>query len=351
MRDTADTEKIKRLFAGYLTLQRGLSKNTREAYLLDIDKLLAWLNPNPTGHPGAGAKNRAPTASCAPVLLSKPADPAACAPVLMSKPLRLEEVDYARLQEFMAAVHDLGIAPRSQARLVSSIRQFFHYLKIEGYIPTDPTTLLQIPRTGKHLPEVLTVDEIDAMIAAIDVSTPEGIRNRAIIETLYGCGLRVSELVNLEISKVYFDREYLIVDGKGAKQRIVPMSGVSITRIQEYLTEVRSRFTNAAVSTPGCPAVARGDQNILFLNRRGARLTRQMIFTIIRRLAAAADIRKTISPHTLRHSFATHLLEGGANLRAIQQMLGHESIATTEIYLHLTPTLLREQILLHHPRN
>ena len=178
------------------------------------------------------------------------------------------------------------------------------------------------------------------MIAAIDLSTPEGIRNRAIIETLYGCGLRVSELVNLEVSKVYLQEQYLIVNGKGNKQRVVPMSEVAIDRILEYMREARSKVE-----------VKPGEDNILFLNRRGSRLTRQMIFTIIRRLALKADVRKTISPHTLRHSFATHLLEGGANLRAIQQMLGHESISTTEIYLHLNPTLLRTQILLHHPRN
>lgn len=240
----------------------------------------------------------------------------------------------------MAQIHDLGIAVRSQARLVSGIKQFFHYLRVEGYIETDPSELLEVPRIGRHLPEVLSVEEIDRMIAAIDLSTPEGIRNRAIIETMYGCGLRVSELVNLEISKVYLQEQYLLVDGKGNKQRIVPMSEAAVERILEYMREARSGIE-----------VKPGEENILFLNRRGSRLTRQMIFTVIRRLALQADIRKTISPHTLRHSFATHLLEGGANLRAIQQMLGHESISTTEIYLHLNPTLLRSQILLHHPRN
>lgn len=255
-------------------------------------------------------------------------------------PLPLREVEYLTLQEFMAQVHDLGIALRSQARLVSGIKQFFRYLRLEGYIDTDPSELLEAPRLGVHLPEVLSVEEIDAMVEAIDLSTPEGVRNRAIIETLYGCGLRVSELVNLEISKVYLGEQYLIVDGKGNKQRLVPMSEVAVERILEYMREARSHIE-----------VKPGEENILFLNRRGARLTRQMIFTVIRRLALGADIRKKISPHTLRHSFATHLLEGGANLRAIQQMLGHESISTTEIYLHLNRTTLREQILLHHPRN
>lgn len=305
MRDIDDIARIRRSFLGYLTLQKGLSENTREAYGMDIDKLFDWL-----------AYGRADGA------------------------LTLREVSYPDLQEFMAQVHDLGIAVRSQARLVSGIKQFFHYLRVEGYIETDPSELLEVPRIGRHLPEVLSVEEIDRMIAAIDLSTPEGIRNRAIIETMYGCGLRVSELVNLEISKVYLQEQYLLVDGKGNKQRIVPMSEVAVERILEYMREGRSKIE-----------VKPGEENILFLNRRGSRLTRQMIFTIIRRLALQADIRKTISPHTLRHSFATHLLEGGANLRAIQQMLGHESISTTEIYLHLNPTLLRSQILLNHPRN
>lgn len=251
-----------------------------------------------------------------------------------------EDVDYTILQEFMAAIHDLGIATASRSRLVSGIKQFFHFLKIEGFLEKDPSELLEKPRLGIHLPQVLTVEEIDSLIEAIDLSTPEGIRNRAIIETLYGCGLRASELVGLQISKVYMVEKYLIVEGKGEKQRLVPMSDISIERIREYMERVRSRTV-----------IKPGDENILFLNRRGGQLTRQMVFTIIRRLALKADIRKTISPHTLRHSFATHLLEGGANLRAIQQMLGHESITTTEIYLHLTPTALKTQILQHHPRN
>lgn len=305
MRGIDDIPRLRRAFLGHLTLQRGLSDNTREAYAMDVDKLLGWL--------------------------SQGRDQG-------SMPLR--DVEYATLQEFMAQVHDLGIALSSQARLVSGIKQFFRYLRVEGYIDTDPSELLEVPRLGRHLPEVLSVEEIDAMVGAIDLSTPEGVRNRAIMETLYGCGLRVSELVNLEISKVYLDEQYILVDGKGNKQRIVPMSEVAVDRILEYMREARSHVE-----------VKPGEENILFLNRRGSRLTRQMIFTITRRLALQADIRKKISPHTLRHSFATHLLEGGANLRAIQQMLGHESISTTEIYLHLNPTALRSQILLHHPRN
>lgn len=296
-----ENELEMRGFLGYLTLQKGLSENTRIAYGMDLQKFFGWLKQTDT-------------------------------------PLR--EVSYLDLQEFMAAIHDVGIAVRSQARLVSAIKQFFRYMKMEGDIAEDPAQLLEVPKIGKHLPEVLSVEEIDAMISMIDVSTPEGIRNRAIIETLYGCGLRVSELVNLEISKVFPEEEFVSVVGKGSKERIVPMSPVSIQRIGEYLTEVRSTLK-----------IKPEADNILFLNRRGGQLTRQMIFTIIQRLATLAGIKKKISPHTLRHSFATHLLEGGANLRAIQQMLGHESIATTEIYLHLDNTLLREQILLHHPRN
>lgn len=288
-------------FLGYLTLQKGLSENTRIAYGLDLQKLIGWLKQTNTA---------------------------------------LSEVTYADLQEFMAAIHDLGIAVRSQARLVSAIKQFFRYLWIEGMVTADPALLLEVPKIGKHLPEVLSVEEIDSMIAMIDLSTPEGIRNRAIIETLYGCGLRVSELISLEISKINFDDEFLSIVGKGSKERIVPMSEVAIERIREYLDNVR---TNLKIKPEA--------DHILFLNRRGGQLTRQMIFTIIRTLAELAGIKKRISPHTLRHSFATHLLEGGANLRVIQQMLGHESIATTEIYLHLDNTLLREQILLHHPRN
>ncbi len=311
MRSIDDVGRLKRSFLGYLTLQRGLSENTRIAYEMDIDKLLDWLYPSICD----GEEGR-------------------------QTPLKLSNVSYEDLQQFLAEIHDVGIAVRSQARLVSSLKQFFHFLRIEGYIENDPTELLETPRLGQHLPEVLSIEEIDMMIDVIDLAKPEGIRNRAIIETLYGCGLRVSELVNLEISKVYLQEQYLIVEGKGNKQRVVPMSEVSIERILEYMREVRSKTE-----------VKPGEENILFLNRHGSRLTRQMIFTIIRRLAAAADIRKKISPHTLRHSFATHLLEGGANLRAIQQMLGHESIATTEIYLHLNPQLLRSQILLHHPRN
>ena len=295
-----DIDRLLRGFGAYLQLERGLSDNTRESYLFDIAKFLDFLK----------RENK-----------------------------MLRSVTDQSLQAFVADLHDLGIAPRSQARIISGLKSFFKYLKAENYIDEDPTLNLESPQTGRHLPEVLTVEQIDMLIDEIDKSTPEGCRNNAIIEVMYGCGLRVSELVNLEINKLYFDDGYIVVTGKGSKERIVPISDVAIELVNEYMTE-RAQLD-----------VVAGEENVLFLNRRGHRLTRQMIFTIIKRLARQAGIKKEISPHTLRHSFATHLLEGGANLRAIQQMLGHESIATTEIYLHLDTSNLRREILQHHPRN
>lgn len=295
-----DIDRLLRGFGAYLQLERGLSDNTRESYLFDISKFLDFLK----------RENQ-----------------------------RLRSVTDQSLQAFVADLHDLGIAPRSQARIISGLKSFFKYLKAENYIDEDPTLNLESPQMGRHLPEVLTVEQIDMLIDEIDKSTPEGRRNNAIIEVMYGCGLRVSELVNLEINKLYFDEGYIVVTGKGSKERIVPISDVAIDLVKEYMTE-RAQLD-----------VVVGEENVLFLNRRGHRLTRQMIFTIIKRLARQAGITKEISPHTLRHSFATHLLEGGANLRAIQQMLGHESIATTEIYLHLDTSNLRREILEHHPRN
>ena len=240
----------------------------------------------------------------------------------------------------MAALHDLGIGPRSVARIISGIKSFYKYLRLEGFTDDTPTSLLDSPRLGRHLPEVLTLDEIDAMVGCIDMSTPEGLRNRAIIETMYGCGLRVSELVGLQMSLVYADEEFVVVRGKGDKQRLVPISQVALELIGRYVSEVRSHLV-----------VKRGCEDILFLNRRGGQLSRQMVFIIIKRLCELAGIHKTVSPHSLRHSFATHLLEGGANLRAIQQMLGHESITTTEIYVHIDRSRLRQEIMEHHPRN
>lgn len=287
-------------YEAYLILERGLSDNTREAYVRDVGKLVRYLE---------------------------------------TETVTLREVTTDTLRAFAADLFDLGISPRTQARIVSGIKSFFRFLKLEGYLDSNPSLLLESPALRRHLPEVLRVDEIDAMIGAIDMEKSEGQRNRAIIETLYGCGLRVSELINLEISKLYFDEQFIMVHGKGDKERIVPISPQAIREIKDYLPD-RALLP-----------VKRGEENILFLNRRGHRLTRVMIFYIIKQLAEAAGIRKEVSPHTLRHSFATHLLEGGANLRAIQQMLGHEDISTTEIYLHIDRSMLRAEILAHHPRN
>ncbi|MBD5324562.1 MAG: site-specific tyrosine recombinase XerD [Bacteroides sp.] len=300
LRPIHDIDRLLDSYEAHILLERGLSDNTRSGYLDDVRKLLNFL---------------------------------------ATERISVRSTTAATLDTFIASLGDIGIAPRSIARIISGIRSFFRFLVAEHYLDENPAQLLDTPRTGRHLPEVLTVDEIDELVAAIDPDTAEAPRNRAIIETLYGCGLRVSELVELEIGKIYFDDEFVMVRGKGSKERIVPLSPVAASLIREYLP-----WRNSLDIKPG-------ENPYLFLNRRGSRLTRQMIFTIIKRLAASAGIRKEISPHTLRHSFATHLLEGGANLRAIQQMLGHESIATTEIYIHLDRTRLRDEILLHHPRN
>lgn len=293
-------DKLRDMFASHLLLERGLAQNSVAAYTEDVNKLLRYL---------------------------------------ASESIKVEDVTLNDLQAFAASIYDLGIAPRTLARIISGMKSFFKWLHSEGLIKHNPTILFDGPKVGRKLPEILSVEDIDTMIANINVSTFEGLRNLAIIETLYGCGLRVSELTNLEISKIFFAEQYLIVRGKGSKERLVPMSGAAIEAIRDYMME--REYVD----------IKPGEENILFVSKRGKRLTRMMIFYIVTRLAEAAGIRKTISPHTLRHSFATHLLEGGANLRAIQQMLGHESIATTEIYLHLDRTYLRREILDHHPRN
>ena len=288
-------------FAVYLQVERGLSANTAAGYASDVDKLTRYLADE------------------------------GCSP---------DSATPAQIEQFVCSLHDVGIQPRSQARIISGVKSFYKFLRLSGIVDTDPTRLIASPQVGKHLPEVLTVDEIDAMIACIDTSSPLGQRNRAIIEVLYGCGLRVSELCNLRISAVFPSEEYVVVDGKGGKQRMVPISRVALDQIAIYMKQVRPLLPEQ-----------KGCHDVLFLNRRGAKLTRVMIFYIVKQLAELAGIRKTISPHTLRHSFATHLLEGGANLRAIQQMLGHESITTTEIYVHIDRSRLRQEILAHHPRN
>lgn len=301
MRNITDISRVIEQYAAYLGVQKGLQPNTQQCYTDDVHKLVQY---------------------------------AADAGVAV------EAVTPDDLHNFVCTLHDVGIHPRSQARIISGIKSFYKYLKMEGYVDSNPTRLLESPRLGRKLPSVLTVDEIDSMVAAIDTSKPEGVRNRAIIETIYGCGLRVSELVGLQMSHIYAREGFVTVVGKGDKQRIVPISPVALDCIGDYLEQMRSHLA----PKPGC-------DDTLFLNRRGGRLSRVMVFYIIKELCQLAGIRKSVSPHTLRHSFATHLLEGGANLRAIQQMLGHEDITTTEIYLHIDRSRLREEILNHHPRN
>ena len=295
-----ETARLVAEYRRYLTLSRSLAKNTVEAYLSDLDKLLAFL------------------------LLEG------------VSPL---EASRQKLEEFLAGLHDIGIGARSQCRIISGTKSFYRFLLLSGRIADDPTELIPVPRLGRHLPEVLTVEEIDSMAAAIDRSAPFGQRNRAMLETLYGCGLRVTELCTLRLSDYFPQEQYVRVEGKGRKQRLVPISPAAMREIGLYLPE---RLEQGAKP---------GEEDFLFLSRRGAHLSRIMVFHLIKEWAALAGIAKTVSPHTLRHSFATHLLEGGANLRAIQMMLGHESIDTTEIYAHLDREQLRAEIIEHHPRN
>lgn len=294
-----DIDKILGRYGSYLTVERGYSDNTRDAYVTDVSKLLNAL----------AAADIDPTKAT---------------------------VD--DLRTFMGYLHDLGIMPRSCARILSGIKNFYRYLRLEGIMETDPTELLESPSVGSRLPSVLSLEEIDALIAAME-DTPTGRRNRAIVETMYGCGLRVSELCALQISHIDFRNAVMLIRGKGSKERLVPVNEVALTRIKNYVDTDRNDVPIASV-----------DADTVFLNSRGRHLSRVMIFYILRDAAARAGIRTPLSPHTLRHSFATHLLEGGANLRSIQQMLGHESIATTQIYLHIENSRLRQEILEHHPR-
>lgn len=298
MRPLNTTERLLSDFSNFLLLERGLSGNTLESYHTDVIHLLEFLE---------------------------------------ERELSLTDVDTDALHQFLCTLRDLGISPRSQARMLSGIRAFFRFLRLEGYTDTDPCELLEAPRFGRTLPDILSVEDIDSMIAALDPGKDETPRNHAIIETLYGSGLRVSELVELRMSRVKLDEGYVIITGKGNKQRLVPLSPESIRLIREYLP-IRERLK-----------IKPDSSDILFLNRRGGMMTRVMVFYVIRDSAAAAGIIKRVSPHTLRHSFATHLLEGGANLRAIQEMLGHESISTTEIYIHLDRSRLRSELMEHHP--
>ncbi len=256
-----------------------------------------------------------------------------------SRNLSLSEISFQHLEEFLAGLYDTGIKARSVARILSGVKSFFQFLMLDGYIEEDPSQLLESPKVGLKLPVVLSVEEIDAILSQIDLSTAEGTRNYAIIETLYSCGLRVSELTNLRFSDLFFDEGFIRVQGKGSKQRLVPISETAILKINNYLLH-RSRQT-----------VKRGYEDVLFLSSRGSAISRVTVFYYIRQYAEAAGIKKEISPHVFRHSFATHLLERGANIRVIQEMLGHEKITTTEIYTHIDRNFLRQEIIEHHPRN
>lgn len=284
----------------YLKLQRGVSGNTLDAYQHDLRKLLDYLKGE-------------------------------------EKDVR--DVTLEDLEHFSAGLHDIGINARSQCRILSGVRSFFRYLQLDGYRDDDPTELLESPQIGKHLPEVLSLEEIDTLEASIDLSKWEGHRNRAIIEVLFSCGLRVSELINLKLSNLYLEEEYVRILGKGNKERLVPIS-------QRAIRELSFWFDDRNMMR-----IKPGEEDHVFLNRYGSHLTRTMILIMIKRQAETAGIKKTISPHTLRHSFATALLEGGADLRIIQALLGHESIGTTEIYTHIDTSTLRREILEHHPRN
>lgn len=292
---------IARAYERYLKLQRGYSPNTLDAYRRDLKKLLDYIE----GQEG----------------------------------ISVYDVQLSDLQHFAAGLHDIGIHPRSQCRILSGVRSFFRFLQMDGYRDDDPSELLESPVLGEHLPEILSAEEVDALESSIDLSKWEGHRNRAIIEVLFSCGLRVSELVCLKMSDLYLDEQYIRVFGKGSKERLVPISPKAINELH-YWFQDRDTMN-----------IKPGEEDYVFLNRRGAHLTRTMILIMIKQQAALAGIQKTISPHTLRHSFATVLLEGGADLRAIQAMLGHESIGTTEIYTHIDVSTLRQQILEHHPRN
>ena len=300
MKKTEKTDKILVKYKQYLKLEKSLSDNTVDAYLTDLDKLLAYLT---------------------------------------LENINILDVRLENLEDFSAGLHDIGIHPRSQARILSGIRSFYRFLIMEDYLKADPTELLESPQTGFKLPEVMTVEEIDLLIGSIDRSTKEGQRNRAILETLYSCGLRVSELCNLKLSELYFEEGFIKVEGKGSKQRLVPISPRAIKEIRLYFTD-----RNLMKIKPGF-------EDCVFISNFGKNISRIMVFHIIKELAVRIGLKKKISPHTFRHSFATHLLEGGANLRAIQCMLGHESIGTTEIYTHIDRNMLRSEIIEHHPRN
>ena len=300
MKSKENPDKILKKYKQYLQLEKSLSPNTVHAYLADVNKLFQFLAEEKI-HP--------------------------------------YDATLENLETFSASLRDVGIQARSQARILSGIRSFYHYLIMEDFLQSDPSELLESPQIGLHLPEVLTIEEIDTLIGSIDLSSNEGQRNRTILETLYSCGLRVSELCHLKISDLYLDEGFIKVEGKGSKQRLVPISPRAIQELRLYFID-----RNLTTIKPGF-------EDFVFISKRGKNISRIMVFHIIKELADAIGLQKNISPHTFRHSFATHLLEGGANLRAIQCMLGHESIGTTEIYTHMDTHRLRSEIIEHHPRN
>ena len=293
-------EKIAGKYKRYLLLEKGLSANSIDAYMTDLQKLADFAD---------------------------------------NKNLIFTEIKLSHLEEFLAELHDQGLKARSMARVISGIKSFFHFLVLDGFIKDNPSRLLEAPKIGLKLPVVLSVEEIDSILGAIDVSTAEGTRNYAIIETLYSCGLRVSELTNLRFSDLFFDEGFIRVQGKGSKQRLVPISETAIQKIKNYLQHRSQQI------------VKKGSEDIVFLSSRGTAISRITVFHYIKQYAQTVGIEKEISPHVFRHSFATHLLERGANIRVIQEMLGHEKITTTEIYTHIDRSFLRQEIIEHHPRN
>jgi len=296
-------EDSKKGYENYLRLEKSLSQNSVAAYINDISKLVVFFDEN-------------------------------------FKKLAPEKVKLLHLKKFVEWLNEKGVSPRTQARTISGIKSFFKYLLIEGKISNDPTSLLESPKVGRKLPDVLSIEEIDMLIDAVDLSKSEGQRNKAMLETLYSCGLRVSELVNLKITNLHFDQGFIKVEGKANKERLVPISKNGIDEVTTYLNGYRKTLK-----------ISKDSENILFLNRRGKKLSRVMIFTIIKNLAESVGLGKRISPHTFRHSFATHLVNGGADLRAVQEMLGHESILTTEIYTHLDRDYLKSTVEQFHPRS
>lgn len=300
LEDINKSANIVSKYKSYLLLEKALSPNSIGAYLDDLTKLLKYFE---------------------------------------TENLKLQQVRLEDLQQFVTQLYDLGINARSVARILSGVRSFFNFLILDGYIQSDPTELLETPKIGLKLPVVLSLQEIENIISIIDLSTKEGLRNRAIIEVLYSCGLRISELTNLKFSDLFLDDGFIRVEGKGSKQRLVPISHTAIKEIGNYLLD-RKHID-----------VKKGSEDMVFLSKRGTPISRIMVFHFIKQYADQAGIKKNISPHTFRHSFATHLLEGGANIRAIQQMLGHEKITTTEIYTHMDREYLRQEIIEHHPRN